>query len=85
MNYEKNHEEFVARIFGVFLEKHEIADLSLEKRQIIEYTYISNMVNALITYGHGGKIYTRNFLIIKRIHILGSENRKDRREKSVWE
>ena len=56
LNYNKNHEEFVAQIFGAFLKKHDISALSEEKRQIIEYTYISNMVNALITYGHGGGV-----------------------------
>lgn len=56
LNYDKNHEEFVSQIFGAFLKKHDILALSEEKRQVIEYTYISNMVNALITYGHGGKI-----------------------------
>lgn len=56
MNYEKNHEEFVAQIFGEFLKKHDIAALSENQKQVIEYAYVSNMVNALITYGHGGKI-----------------------------
>lgn len=56
MNYEKNHEEFVSRIFGAFLKKYDIGALPKERRQIIEYAYIANMVNALITYGHGGKI-----------------------------
>lgn len=56
LNYDKNHEEFVSGIFGSFLEKCDIHKVPKEKQQIIEYTYIANMVNALITYGHGGKI-----------------------------
>lgn len=56
MNYEKNHEEFVAEIFRRFLENHQIQSLSEENQRIIEYNYIANMVNALITYGRGGGI-----------------------------
>lgn len=56
LNYDKNHEEFVSRIFEAFLKKHDITVLPKEKQRVIEYAYIANMVNALITYGHGGKI-----------------------------
>lgn len=56
LNYEKNHEVFVAEIFREFLEKHDMASLSRENQAIIEYSYIANMINALITYGHGSGI-----------------------------
>lgn len=56
MNYEKNHEEFVSWIFDEFLSKHDIGALSENQRRVIEYAYVSNMVNALITYGHGGGV-----------------------------
>lgn len=56
MNYEKNHEAFVAEIFREFLEKHDFGKLSRQEQAVIEYTYIANMVNALITYGRGGGI-----------------------------
>ncbi len=55
MNYKKNHEEFISQIFSHFLENHDISKIPLDRRQVIEYTYIANMVNALITYGHGAK------------------------------
>lgn len=56
LNYDKNHEEFVAEIFRRFLEDHDLSKLPIEQQQIIEYNYLANMVNALITYGHGGGI-----------------------------
>lgn len=56
MNYEKNHEQFVAEIFRGFLERHDLERLPEEKKRVIEYNYIANMVNALITYGRGGGI-----------------------------
>lgn len=55
MNYEKNHEQFISHIFDCFLERHDMTQIPLERRQVIEYTYIANMVNALITYGHGAR------------------------------
>lgn len=56
MNYEKNHEAFVAEIFREFLENHDTQKLSRQDQAVIEYNYIANMVNALITYGRGGGI-----------------------------
>lgn len=56
MNYEKNHEEFVKNIFTEFMDNHDINCLTEDKRRVIEYNYIANMVNALITYGHGSGI-----------------------------
>lgn len=53
MNYDKNHEKFISHIFDCFLERHDLAKISPERQRVIEYTYIANMINALITYGHG--------------------------------
>lgn len=55
MNYESNHECFVSEIFDKFMSDHDILVLSERRRRGIEYTYVANMVNALITYGHGCK------------------------------
>ena len=43
-------------MFDLFMDKCDIKLISDEKRDVIEYTYLANMINALITYGHGGKI-----------------------------
>lgn len=56
MNYDKNFEEVVVKMFDLFMEKCDLQMVSQGKRDIIEYTYLANMINALITYGHGGKI-----------------------------
>ncbi len=53
MNYEKKQEAFVAEIFREFIEKHDLKKLSGQDQAVIEYNYIANMVNALITYGRG--------------------------------
>lgn len=55
LNYDKEFEKDIALIFERFLADHDICRLSQKKRDYIVYTYISNMVNALITYGHGCK------------------------------
>ncbi|MBC8562267.1 glycosyltransferase family 2 protein [Jutongia huaianensis] len=53
LTYDREHEKYVAEMFRVFLEKYDLQKISEEKRRMIEYTYVANMVNALITYGHG--------------------------------
>lgn len=55
MNYESNHECFVSEIFDKFMADHDVSKLSKKRQRGIEYTYVANMVNALITYGHGCK------------------------------
>ena len=55
LNYDKKHEENVAEIFEKFLRDHDLCLVSQEQREMIEYIYIANMVNALVTYGHGCK------------------------------
>lgn len=56
MNYDTNFEEVIVRIFDLFMDKCDVNTISNEKRAVIEYAYLANMINALITYGHGGKI-----------------------------
>lgn len=56
MNYDRNFERFISSIFDEFLQWTDFHAMEEKKRRMIEYTYIANMVNALITYGHGGKI-----------------------------
>ena len=55
LTYDKEHEKDIAEIFRKFLRDHDISKLSGSQRECIEYTYLSNMVNALVTYGHGCK------------------------------
>lgn len=56
MNYDNKFEEVVANMFDLFMSKCDTSIISKEKMQMIEYTYLANMINALITYGHGAKI-----------------------------
>ncbi|MCM1084516.1 MAG: glycosyltransferase [Clostridium sp.] len=56
MDHSKNHEQFVASIYSRFMKKHDMARLDKDIRYVIEYSYIANMVNALITYDHGAGI-----------------------------
>lgn len=56
LTYDKEHEKNVSEIFGKFLNDYDISHLSPRNQQMIEYTYVANMVNALVTYGHGCKL-----------------------------
>jgi glycosyltransferase involved in cell wall biosynthesis len=56
MNYEIDFEKTVAMMFDTFMGKHDISLISEDKRQKIEYNYMAQMINALITYGHGGGV-----------------------------
>lgn len=56
MNYDNDFEEVVGKMFKLFMEKCDINLISKDKRDMIEYTYLANMINALIVYGHGCKI-----------------------------
>ncbi|MDD6157344.1 MAG: glycosyltransferase family 2 protein [Lachnospiraceae bacterium] len=55
LNYDGKHERYVSVMFGKILEKYPIDVLDTKKQQMVEYAYVANMVNALITYGHGCK------------------------------
>ena len=56
LDYSKNHEQFVASIYLRFMKNHDMSRLNKNTRYAIEYSYIANMVNALITYDHGAGI-----------------------------
>ena len=53
MNYQLNFERIVADMFDLFMDKCDLNLVSEDKRRHIEYDYLANMINALITYGHG--------------------------------
>ena len=56
LDYSKNHEQFVASIYLRFMKNHDMSRLDKNTRYAVEYSYIANMVNALITYDHGAGI-----------------------------
>ena len=53
MTYEKNHERLMAELFDSFLSRHDLSVLSKDRRDVIEYVYIANMVNALAVFNRG--------------------------------
>ena len=53
LSYEKNFECVISNMFDSFLKKYDLSKLSERKYRMIEYNYIANMINALITYDHG--------------------------------
>ncbi len=53
LTYDKKLEVTVSQMFTNFMKKFPLEKISEEKRRMIEYTYVTNMVNALVTYGHG--------------------------------
>jgi hypothetical protein len=56
MNYEKKHEEIMAELFRRFMSQNDLSLVSQEKRWVLEYAYLSNMINALVTFSHGCKV-----------------------------
>ena len=50
---DKKLEKSVADMYDRFLIKHDISSLTEERRQMLEYAYASNMVNALVVYAKG--------------------------------
>lgn len=55
LTYDKELEKDIAEIFDKFLQDYDISKISSEKREYITYTYVANMVNSLVTHGHGCK------------------------------
>ncbi len=53
LNYDKELERFVVSIFDEFMHKYNTQMLAEKQRRAIEYNYVANMINSLITYGHG--------------------------------
>ena len=52
MNYQLNFERTVTDMFDLLMKRCDLTKISEEKRRHIEYDYLANMINALITYGH---------------------------------
>jgi glycosyltransferase involved in cell wall biosynthesis len=53
MDYTKNHERIMAELFRAFLDRYDLGAISQVKRDVIEYVYLANMVNALVVFNHG--------------------------------
>lgn len=53
MNSNKNHERIMSELFTAFLRQHDIKVLPESKQRVIEYTYLANMVNALVVFNRG--------------------------------
>ncbi len=49
----RNQERFVSDIYDRLMAKYDIRSLPKERYHVIEYTYLANMVNALVLYGKG--------------------------------
>ncbi len=50
---QRNQEAFIAEIYDKLMEKYELNKLSSDSYRIVEYTYLANMVNALVLYCKG--------------------------------
>lgn len=46
-------EKVVAEMFELLDEKYDFSSMPKEKYYVVQYSYLANMINALITYGHG--------------------------------
>ncbi len=53
MNYKKSQERIMSKLFSTFLENYNLDALPEEKRRVIEYTYLANMINALFVFNRG--------------------------------
>lgn len=57
MDYKKNQERIMSELFSTFLENYNLDSLPEEKRRVIEYTYLANMINALFVFNRGCGIH----------------------------
>lgn len=53
----QNMERGISTIFDQFLNRYDPNLLDLTTLKVIEYTYLANMLNALLVYGHGCGIF----------------------------
>lgn len=53
MDYKKNQEGIMSELFSTFLGNYNLDSLPEEKRRVIEYTYLANMINALFVFNRG--------------------------------
>lgn len=57
MDYRKNQERIMSELFSTFLGNFNLDSLPEEKRRVIEYTYLANMINALFVFNRGCGIH----------------------------
>lgn len=57
MDYKKNQERIMSELFSTFLGNFNLDSLPEEKRRVIEYTYLANMINALFVFNRGCGIH----------------------------
>lgn len=66
MDKSNKHELFMIQLFDMFMKKYDIKELSDDNYQVLEYTYLANIINSLIVFGHGsGKTNMKN-----KCHLL---------------
>lgn len=53
MDYSRNYEQIMAQLFRNYSLKYDLSKVPTEMLHVIEYVYIANMINALITFNHG--------------------------------
>lgn len=53
MDKENRHDIIMIELFESFMEKYDINKLSKDNYQVLEYTYLANIINSLIVFGHG--------------------------------
>ena len=53
MTPDKNHEQIMAELFATFLSSHDLGSIPQDRQRIIEYTYLANMINALVVFNKG--------------------------------
>ena len=53
LDFTKNHERFVSKLFDEILADHPTAGLSYQQKLIVQYCYLANMINALAIYNRG--------------------------------
>lgn len=51
--FEKNYEVMLSELYRAFLDRYDISMLSERKQRVIEYSYISDMLNTLVVYNRG--------------------------------
>lgn len=68
MNHRKNHEQMMNNLFETFIEKHDLSVLSDDRQQMIEYTYLANMLNSLLVFnkGCGSKEMKKKYVYFKK-------------------
>ncbi len=55
MNYDTDFETIVIEMFRRFRETFDMSKMNNKMKKAVEYTYAANIVNSLVTYGHGAR------------------------------